>query len=494
MAAFSDYGRYDALGLAELVRTKQVSAEELVDEAIARAERVNPQLNALVHRRFEQARDEAQAALPDGPFTGVPCVAKDLGPKLAGVPLTSGSRYFKDYVPDHDDEYFVRAKRAGLVFIGKSNTPEMGLAPVTEPRLFGPCRNPWDLERTSGGSSGGSAALVASGVVPMAHANDMGGSIRIPASCCGIFGMKPSRGRTPTVGGVIGDPNVDLGVSRSVRDSAALLDAVRVEHGLLYDAPSFTGSYLDEAGRDPKPLRIAVVHDPMLGTNIDPECRTAVENAAKLCEQLGHQVEIAAPSGVNYPDMALALILIFASTLGWKMHAANPLPGKKLRAGDLEPGTWAMVVISELLSADDLTTAVHLQHDLARTFDAFMSRYDVMLMPTLSAPPVKIGALALPKSKEMQVEVLARLRAKTLIRKAAQEIAKTLFDWLPYTPIFNLTGQPAMSVPLHWTPDGLPVGVQFAARLGDEATLFRLAGQLERAQPWSDRHPPVWSG
>jgi amidase len=493
MAGFSDYDRYDALGLAELVRTKQVSAEELVDEAIARAERVNPQLNALICARFDQARAEAQQALPEGPFTGVPFVAKDLGPKLAGVPLTSGSRYFKDYVPDHDDEYFVRAKGAGLVLIGKSNTPEMGLAPVTEPRLFGPTRNPWDLERTSGGSSGGSAALVASGVLPMAHGNDMGGSIRIPASCCGIFGMKPSRGRTPTVGGVIGDANVDLGLSRSVRDSAALLDAVRIERGLLYDAPPFAGNYLDEVARDPDRLRIAVVHDPMLGTEIDPACRAAVENAATLCEQLGHEVEIASPSGVNYSEVALALILIFASTIGWKMHAANPLTGKKLRAGDLEPGTWAMVVISELLSADDLTTAVQHQRDLARAFEAFMSRYDVMLMPTLSAPPVRIGELALTKSEEMQIEVLARLRAKTLMRKAAQEIAKSLFDWLPFTPIFNLTGQPAMSVPLHWTPEQLPVGVQFAARLGDEATLFRLAGQLERAQPWSDRRPLVWS-
>jgi Asp-tRNA(Asn)/Glu-tRNA(Gln) amidotransferase A subunit family amidase len=489
-----EYDRFDALGLAELVSTKQVTSAELVDEAIARVERVNPKLNALICDRFEQARAEARGALPDGPFAGVPFVVKDLGPALAGVPMTSGSRYFKDYVPAADDEYIVRAKRAGFVIFGKTSTPEFGIAPVTEPRLFGPCRNPWNLDVTPGGSSGGSGALVAAGVVPLAHGNDMGGSIRIPASCCGVFGIKPSRGRTPTVGGVIGDPNADLGLSRTVRDSAALLDAVRTTRGLLYDAPPFDGTYLNEVGRDPGALRIAIVDDAMLGTEIHPECRAAVARTAALCERLGHRVEIASPAGIDYRAISLAILLIFAANVGWKMHAANPLPDKKLRAGDLEPGTWGMLVISELLSADELATAVQRQRELAATLDAFLSRFDVMLMPTVAAPPVHIGALALKRSEELQLEVLARLRAKSLIRTAAGEIAKTLFDWLPYTPIFNLTGQPAMSVPLHWTPDGLPVGVQFAARLGDDATLFRLAAQLEAAQPWNARRPPVWSG
>ena len=494
MGDFPEYDRFGALGLAELVRTKQVTSAELVDAAIARVERVNPKLNALICDRFDQARADARGDLPDGPFTGVPFVAKDLGPALAGVPMTSGSRYFKDYVPVQDDEYFVRAKRAGFVIFGKTSTPEFGIAPVTEPRLFGPCRNPWNLDVTPGGSSGGSGALVASGVLPLAHANDMGGSIRIPASCCGLFGIKPSRGRTPTVGGVVGDANVDLGISRTVRDSAALLDAVRVTHGLLYDAPPFDGTYLAEVGRDPGSLRIAIVEDPMLGKAIHPECRAAAARTAELCERLGHRVEIASPSGFDYREIALAILLIFACNVGWKMHVANPLPGKKLRAGDLEPGSWGMLVISELLSADELTAAVQRQRDLAAAFETFLSRFDVMLMPTVAAPPVRIGELALKRSEELQLEVLARLRAKTLIRTAAEEIAKTLFDWIPYTPLFNLTGQPAMSVPLHWTPDGLPVGVQFAARLGDDATLFRLAGQLEAAQPWHERRPPVWSG
>jgi 6-aminohexanoate-cyclic-dimer hydrolase len=490
---FAEYDRYDAMGLAQLVRERQVTAQELLEEAIERAERVNPQLNALICKRFDQARAAARDGLPDGPFSGVPFLVKDLGPALAGIPMTSGSRYFRDYVPADDDEFVARVKSAGFNIFGKTNTPEFGLAPVTEPVLFGPCRNPWNLERTTGGSSGGSGAMVASGVVPMAHGNDMGGSIRIPASCNGVFGMKPSRGRTPTVGGVAGDANADFAISRSVRDSAALLDAVRLRRGLMYDAPSFDGSYLDEAGRDPRPLRIAVVREPMLGSTIDPECRTALDNAVKLCESLGHQAEVAAPHGIDYRKVAHAIVLIFASAIGWKMHAANPLPGKKLRSGDLEPATWAMLVISEVLSANELTWALDEQRVLSRKFEEFLTTYDAVMMPTLAAPPVKIGALALTKNEVVQIEVLARLRSGPLIRKAAEEIAKTLFDWIPYTPIFNLTGAPAMSVPLHWTPNGLPVGTMFATRLGDEATLFRLAGQLERAQPWRDRRPPVTS-
>ncbi|MBV8489338.1 MAG: amidase, partial [Candidatus Eremiobacteraeota bacterium] len=358
MSAFSEYDAYDALGLAELVRAKQVSAVELLDEAIERAERVNPKLNALVCKRFDEARAAASSGLPAGPFGGVPFLMKDLGPALAGVPMTSGSRYFRDYVPETDDEFVGRVKAAGFNIFGKTNTPEFGLAPVTEPALFGPCRNPWNLERTTGGSSGGSGAMVAAGVVPLAHGNDMGGSIRIPASCNGVFGMKPSRGRTPTVGGVAGDANADLGISRSVRDSAALLDAVRVKQGLMYEAPHFAGNYLDEVAREPRPLRIAMVHEPMLGNAVDPQCRDALHEAYRLCERLGHHVEVAAPHGIDYRAVAHAIVVIFASNVGWKMHDANPLAGKALRAGDLEPATWAMLVISEVLSTVELTSAL----------------------------------------------------------------------------------------------------------------------------------------
>lgn len=490
MSVFPDYDGYDALGLANLVRAKQVSAAELLEEAIARAGRVNPQLNALICERFEQARVHAAQGLPDGPFCGVPFLVKDLGPRLAGVPMRRGSKYFEQYVPDEDDEFFKRIKAAGLNIFGKTSTPEFGLLPYTEPRLFGPCRNPWDLERTPGGSSGGSAALTAAGVVPMAHGNDMGGSIRIPASCTGLFGLKPGRARVPLNGGPIGDMNADLAITRTVRDSAALLDAVMQERGALYCAPAPERPYREEVTRDPGRLRIAVVEGAMLGKTVDTRARAAAQEAAKLCERLGHDVEIAEPQDVDYRAVALSVLLMFAANTGWTMGPGNPLK-KKLRAGDLEPASWAMLVISQVISADDLTTAAQTQVDVAARFDAFMQTYDVMLMPTLAAPPVRLGELALKKSEIAQIEVLARLRSGPLIRKAAQTIAESLFDWLPFTPVFNMTGQPAMSVPLYWTQDDLPVGVQFAARYGDEGVLYRLAAQLEAAQPWFSRRPPV---
>jgi Asp-tRNA(Asn)/Glu-tRNA(Gln) amidotransferase A subunit family amidase len=476
---FSEYAHYDALGLANLVRGKQVSACELLEEAIRRAQRVNPQLGALVCERFEQARADAENGLPNGPFCGVPFLLKDLGPRLAGAPMRMGSRYFRDYVPDADDEFVFRAKRAGLNIFGKTSTPEFGLLPYTEPRFFGPCRNPWDPQRTPGGSSGGSAALTAAGVVPMAHGNDMGGSIRIPASCTGLFGFKPSRGRVPRRGTPVADMNVDLALTRSVRDSAALLDAVCTG-----------GAFREEVGRDPGRLRIALVQGPMLGENIDARCRSAAQEAAALCERLGHHVEIAEPAGVDYREVALAVLLIFASNVAWIMGPGNPL-GRKLRAGDLEPETWAMLVIAQVLSAAELTNAMQTQAEVTERFDAFMQQYDAMLMPTLAAPPVPIGEFALTRAKSAQIELLARLRAPALIRKAAQTIAETLFDWIPYTPVFNMTGQPAMSVPLYWTQDDLPIGVQIAARAGNDAVLYRLAAQLESAQPWFTRRPPI---
>ncbi len=480
MSGFPEYAHYDGLGLANLVRGKQVRAGELLEEAIARAERVNPQLNALICERFEAARADAAAELPDGAFCGLPFLVKDLGPRLAGVPMRMGSRYFNDYVPDADDEFFIRVKRAGLNIFGKTSTPEFGLLPYTEPRLFGPCRNPWDPQRTPGGSSGGSAALVAAGVVPMAHANDMGGSIRIPASCTGLFGFKPSHGRVPRRGTPIADMNVDLAITRSVRDSAALLDAVG----------NSDTAFRDETCRDPGPLRIALVQSAMLGHSIDARCRSAAQEAAALCERLGHHVEIAEPGGIDYEAAALAVLLIFASNVAWIMNASNPLK-KKLRAGDLEPETWAMLIIAEVLSAADLTAAVQTQSDLAQRFDAFLQQYDVMLMPTLAEPPVPIGEFALSKVEVAQIEVLGRLRRAPLIRKAAETIAQTLFDWIPYPPVFNMTRQPAMSVPLYWTQDDLPIGVQFAARIGNDALLYRLAAQLEAAQPWFSRRPPI---
>jgi amidase len=481
MSISAFYDRSDALEIARAVRSREIAPREVLDEAIARAERVNPRLNAMTSRRYEAARADAGHVDAGGSFAGVPFVAKDLGPPLAGLPLTMGSRYFTSYVPSADHEFFRRVKRAGVLIFAKTTTPEFGLLPFTETALFGATRNPWNPERTPGGSSGGSAALCAAGVVPIAHGNDMGGSLRIPASCTGIFGFKPSRGRVPTTGGLIGDANVDLAVSRSVRDSAAFFDAVRDGGG---------DPALARTGADPRPLRIALVRSSMLGHGISPQAREAVDRAAALCESLGHTVVEDEPAGVDYSAASYALLLLFASQTGWHLGSGNPTPERRIGRNDIEPVSAAMLAIARTLALDELTGAVATQRALSASYEAFMQRYDAILTPTLAAPPVRIGELALKKSEVIQIGILNRLRVPALIRKAARDIAGRMFDWLPYTPVFNLTGQPAMSVPLHWTSDGLPVGVHFAGRLNDDETLYALAGQLERAQPWFDRRPP----
>jgi Asp-tRNA(Asn)/Glu-tRNA(Gln) amidotransferase A subunit family amidase len=296
--------------------------------------------------------------------------------------------------------------------------------------------------------------------------------------------MKPTRGRAPTTGGIVGDANVDLGISRSVRDSATLLDAIAYEKCDCAIATT----------RNPGLLRIAVVRGPMLGRGISDEARAALDQAVQLCKTLGHQVSDDEPKGIDYQSTSYALLLLFASKIGWHFGAGNPTPNKRLSRGDIEPATQAMLTIARVLPMDELTTAVHDARALTQAFAEFMQRYDVMLTPTLAAPPVRIGELALTRSEEFQIAVLNRVRSAALMRKAAKDISARMFDWLPYTPIFNLTGQPAMNVPLYWTEQNLPVGVEFAGRWNDEATLFSLAGQLERAQPWFDRRPPVWSG
>ncbi|MGC8485626.1 MAG: amidase, partial [Candidatus Baltobacteraceae bacterium] len=419
------YDRSDALEMARAVRAGDVTPLELLDEAIARTERVNPHLNAVAARRYEDARVDAERSARDGAFAGVPFVAKDLGPPLAGLPLTMGSRYFARYVPTEDHEFFRRVKRSGAVIFAKTTTPEFGLSPFTETALFGATRNPWDLARTPGGSSGGSAALCAAGVVPIAHGNDMGGSIRIPASCTGLFGLKPSRGRTPGVGGVIGHVNIDHAISRSVRDSAALLDIVRSD-----DGPRF----LPEVARDPQPLRIAVIRGPLLGHGYSAEACNALDAAAALCASLGHRVVDDEPAGIDYSAMSYALLLLFASNVGWILGAGNPTPQRRLRGDDIEPIAAAMLAIARTIALDDLTTAVADQQRLTDAYEAFFERYDLVLTPTLAAPPVRIGELALTRAEVLKVGLLTRLRAPSLIGKAAREIAARMFDWLPSTP------------------------------------------------------------
>ena len=485
---FKDYAKHDALGLAEAVRNRVVTAADLLDEAEHRADAAGA-VNAIVRRLVPE-----QGA---GPFAGVPYLLKDLGPALAGVPLTQGSRHYATYVPSHDDIFVVRLKAAGLAIFGKTNTPELGQFPYTEPVLHGVCRNPWDLGRTPGGSSGGAAAAVAVGIVPAAHGNDGGGSIRIPASCCGLFGMKPSRGRT--LGGadrlaMPGDLNVDHAITRSVRDSAALLDAVSGSDPALPGDPSAPERpYAAEVDAEPGPLRIAVVRGAMFGRIVHPDCRAALDDAAALLRGLGHTVVDADPVD-DYPALARAFLVLWSVRTAHYTLSAAAITGRTPRRREFEPSSWAMGMINETHPPGALSAALALQTQVTARLTGFMQGYDAILTPTLAAPPIRIGEQALKASERVALEVLARMPVKSILQAMLKQMAAPAFGWAAFTPLFNMTGQPAMSVPLHWSAAGLPVGIQLAGRFAEDATLFRLAGQLERARPWFDRRPALAAG
>ena len=470
-----ELARYDGLGLAELVRRREVSATELLDASIARVEALNPEINAVVTRLYDQARAAIAAGLPAGPFTGVPYLLKDLGAHYAGAVTSYGSALFKDFVVDHDSEITARLKRAGLVVFGKTNTPEMGLASSTEPRLFGPTRNPWNLAHSAGGSSGGSAAAVASGMAPMAHATDGGGSIRIPASACGLFGLKPTRARNPMgpdAGEGWGGASVGHAVTRTVRDSAALLDATSgPDIGDPYWAPPPARPFLDEVGRDPGSLRIAITTRPWNGQPVDSECVEAAVAAGRLCEQLGHHVEEATPD-IDAKLLGEAALIIVGANVRAALEARAGALGRELTAGDVERLTWARATEGHTARAADYARSIGVVHRTGRVVARFFTRYDMLLSPTMCQPPYPLGVLDL-----MSDDVEAYTRA--------------ILGAIAFTSLFNSAGGPAMSVPLAWSRAGLPIGVQFAARFGDEEALFRLGAQLESAQPWAARRPPA---
>lgn len=488
-----EFAAFDGLGLADLVRRGEVTALDLVNCAVARAEAVNPRLNAIVAPLYEEARRAAVGAVPQGPFAGVPFLLKDLLAALAGAPLSNGSRFFRGFTPDHDSELVARYRAAGLIFIGKTNTPEFGLTPYTEPEAFGPARNPWDIGRTPGGSSGGSAAAVAAGIVPMAHGGDGGGSIRIPASACGLFGFKPSRGRVP-VGpdfselwhGVV----VEHALTRSVRDSAALLDVVAgPETGGLHDLPPAQG-FLAEATRPPGRLRIAVPGPLWTIARPHPDCQVAVDEAARLLGELGHRLEPAMPD-IDLAHLHRQYIIMLAGETAAEVRFSERLLGRKARAADLELPTRALALIGRSISAEEYAGAIRDLHEAGRLMARFMARHDAILTPTLGKPPVRIGALTPPLPDRAAMALFAAIGAGGPLRRlgAVERIAQPIFDFIPYTAMANITGQPAMSLPLHWNAEGLPIGVQVMGRMGDEATLFRLAGQIEAARPWFDRRP-----
>ena len=491
-----EYLRHDATGLAALVRRNAVSAAELVETAIGRIERLNPRVNAVIHPMYDSARAAARGPLPDGPFRGVPMLVKDLVSAVAGEPMRCGSAFLEGYRPGHDSELVRRYRAAGLLLLGKTNTPEFGLTPVTEPARFGATRNPWDLSRTTGGSSGGSAAAVACGMVPLAGGGDGGGSIRIPASCCGLFGMKPTRGRVPMgpdFGEIWQGAVVEHVLVRSVRDSAAILDATAgPDAGAPYFAAPPERTFLEETTRAPGRLRVAFTARPWLGGTVHPDCLAALDDAARLLESLGHQVEEASPA-LDGPGFARAFLTMICAELRGDIAEAEQQLRRKGRPGDFEPATWALALLGGAIPAAELSRAVRLLQRTARTTAPFFARYDVLLTPTLSAPPVLTGALQPTPRERLLLELLGGLRSGRLLRWARilEQTAAKVFDFIPWTPVINATGQPAMSLPLWSNAAGLPIGVHCVGRFGDEATLYRLAAQLEQARPWLERLPPL---
>lgn len=491
-----EYLNYDGLGLAALVRRGEVSAGELAESAIARIEAVNPHLNAVIRTRYELARREAAAVDPRAPFAGVPFLVKDLIATLAGEPTGNGNRGLAAIPQPHDSELVRRFRAAGLVMLGRSNTPELGLTPYTEPEACGPTRNPWALSHSPGGSSGGAAAAVAAGMVPLASGGDGGGSIRIPASCCGLFGFKPSRGMIPTgpdCGELWRGYAIEHAITRSVRDSAAMLDATAgADPGAPYAAPWDGRSFLERLGETPRRLRIAYTAEPLLGGHgVHADCVAALREATHLLADLGHEVEEARPP-VQPEANALAFLTVIACEARAELDAYGQARGRRVRADEVETATYGLALLGSTVKAPEFIAAARHFQLAARAMAPFFSRYDVLLTPTLASPPARIGALQPPPAERAFLRVVNRLDAGWLLRwlGVIGPLAARTFDYIPYTPLFNATGQPAMSLPLYWNAEGLPVGVQLAGRLGDDALLLRLAAQVEAARPWFDKRPP----
>jgi amidase len=489
------YTEVDATELAGWVARSEVSPAELVEAAIAGIEKVNPALNAIVHRLYDQARALARAELPAGPFRGVPMVVKDFDGFVAGAPFTGSTRFLDGFIPDHDSEAIARLRRAGLVFIAKTNCPELGILGTTEPIWRGPSRNPYDLRRSTGGSSGGSAALVAARAVPIGHGGDGGGSLRLPASHCGLVGLKPTRGRVPLGpdqsegwGGY-----VQWGVmTRSVRDSAALFDVMAgPDSGDAYAAPPLPGPLAAEVGRPPGALRIAVFPGTLFGRVVHDDNATAVRRVAAQLEALGHHVEEAKPK-FDREGLVWAYLTQVAVGVASEIEDFARMSGRKPRADQFEPATWFLNQVGHSLTALDLQHARDAAQAAGRSMAAFHSDYDLFVCPTVSHPPIRIGELDLGAAELAGLGALRNLPTPGLVlRKVMAGLAGDFLESTPNTQLFNQTGQPAISLPLCSGPQGLPIGVQFAAALGREDLLIRISAQLEAAEPWSAKRPPV---
>ena len=477
MSSLADDTRWlDATAQAELVASGKVSPVEMVNAAIERVERYDGALNALTYRWFEAARELASSsALPEGPFRGVPYLLKDLYAAEAGKPLSNGSKAYKaaDYVSSEDTTLVSRYKAAGLISIGRSNSPEFGSVPVTEPEAWGPTRNPWDLSRTPGGSSGGSASAVAAGIVPIAHASDGGGSIRIPAACCGLVGLKVSQGRI-SMGPSRDESNlgVEHCVSRSVRDSARLLDATHGPGiGDVIIAPTPLRPFIDEVGADPGRLRIGFLDFNPRGGDVHADCVDGVHKTAKLLESLGHHVEPGFPDIFSDNEIGRAFSMLWSTNMGTAIRRFSQALGREMTPNDIEAMNWAQAEFAKGVNGVDFSLAQASSIQFRRAIQSWWTKgWDLLLTPTLSAPPLPVGSM--PNNPERPMTPLM-----------------TAGSWVAFTSQFNISGQPAISLPLHRTAEGLPVGMQLAAAYGREDVLIRVASQLEQAAPWAHLTP-----
>jgi amidase len=477
MLSLQDYTSHDGLGLAELVARKEVKPEELLSAALSAAERVNPKINAVLQTLPDQARAAIRQGLPQGPFHGVPFLIKELVLHAKNVRCDMGSRLAQGMMPPEDTELMARFRRAGLLLAGTTQTPEFGYNPTTETVLFGPVHNPWDLGRSAGGSSGGSGAAVAAGIVPIAHANDGGGSIRIPASCDGLVGLKPTRDRVPT-GPDYSDPlcglAIEFVVTRSVRDAATLLDAVA---GPDVGAPSHPvpppRPWREAIGAKVKPMRIAWTVTPASGERVDPECEKAVHETVRTLKELGHTLIEDGPR-YDWDTFLKNVHVIWTGFTVLSVEGICAATGRKPGPDNLEAVTLACYEDGKRFSALDLLNSLAYANTLSRQVGAFFEKIDALVTPTIARPPAPLGELD-QNRKGM----------------TAMEWTRQVFGYVPFTPLFNSTGQPAVSLPLHWSAGGLPIGVQIAGRFGDETTILQLAAQLEQARPWKDRRPKV---
>ena len=475
MAGFAEYEQYDGLGLAGLIQARHVTPDELLDAALARVEARNPLVNAVTMPLYDHARRAIAAGLPDGPFRGVPFLMKDLTAPIAGVPMTRSCRYYADAPPPAaDSTHVARLKAAALVICGRTNTCELGLSLTCEPQLHGATKNPWDPTRISGGSSGGAAAAVGARMLPMAHATDGFGSIRAPAACCGLVGLKPTRGRNtlaPYVGEGLAGLSAEHAVTLSVRDSAALLDATAGPGaGDPYSAPPAARPFRQEVGADPGRLRVAFTTISPNGAKVDAESVRTLAETAKLCADLGHHVEEANPVIEGEAVVPTFLTLVAANTV--VNLAGHPTKGRPAHEDEVEKVTWATAKLGERVSGADYVRATQTAHRLGRQMAAFHSQWDVLLTPGLATLPVALGYL-------------------DMMMDDVHEYWRRVFHFSPFTVWFNITGQPAMMLPLGTASSGMPLATQLVGRYGDEATLFRLAAQLEAARPWFDRKPPL---